>query len=118
MRRVVALGVALIALVSVGLIYSKIAQARRETAYRAAVEPYQRDLPVGMPRADVEKYLASRHVEYHAASYREGYTTYELKIGEDPGNLVCEAWQVYIALEFNSSDKLAEVHIRKTGTCL
>ena len=81
MRRVVALGVALIALVSVGLIYSKLAQARRETAYRAAVEPYQRDLPVGMPRADVEKYLASRHVEYHAASYREGYTTYELKIG-------------------------------------
>jgi hypothetical protein len=118
MRRVVALGIALVALVSAGLIYSRLAQARRESAYRAAIEPFQRDLPVGMPRSDIEKYLDSRHIEYHAASHHEGYTTYEVKIGEDPGNLVCEAWQVYIALEFNSSEKLMNVQIRKTGTCL
>jgi hypothetical protein len=118
MRKFAAFGVAVAVLVSVWLIYSKVTEARRETGYRAALAPFQRDLRVGMAKADVEKYLKGRGVDYHAARYGEGTETYEIRIGEEPGNLVCEPWQVYIALEFNSSNTLTEVHIRKIGTCL
>jgi hypothetical protein len=40
--------------------------------------------------------------------------TYEIKIGEDPGTFVCE-WSVYIALEFNPTETLKEVRIKKEG---
>ena len=122
MKKVVAFAAAVALLVSAWLIYSKAAQIRREAHYRAAIAPFQRDLHAGMTRAEVEKYLDSRSVKYYVVSFDQGTesneTTYETKIGEEPGNLACEPWQVYMALEFNSSNALSEVHIRKIGTCL
>ena len=118
MKKVVAFAVAVALRVSAWLIYSKAAQTRREAHYREAIAPFQRDLHAGMTRAEVEKYLDSQSVKYHVVSFGQGTETYETKIGEEPGNLVCEPWQVYIALEFNSSNTLKEVHIRKIGTCL
>ncbi len=119
MRKGIALAVFVVALVSAWLAYSKVTQARREAAYRAATAPFQRDLRVGMDRADVRKYLDSRKVVYYSVRYGgSDADTYEIKIGEEPDGLVCEAWTVYVALEFNTADKLREVHVRKIGTCL
>jgi hypothetical protein len=99
--------------------YSKVTQARREAAYRAAIAPFERDLAVGMDRAEVEKYLDLRKANYHAVRYGgSDADTYEIKIGEEPDNFPCERWTVYIALEFNATEKLREVHVRKVGTCL
>jgi hypothetical protein len=98
--------------------YSRITQARRNNAYRAAIATYQRDLPLGMARADVKKYLETRKVDYLYRFRGNDVVTHEIKIGEDPGNIVCEPWNVYIALDFSSADTLREVHIRRIGTCL
>jgi hypothetical protein len=112
-------------LLAVGLLglawiaHSKVAEARREAAYRAAIAPFERDLRLGVDRAEVQTYLASRKVDYHPVRYGgSDADTYEIKIGEEPGSLVCEHWTVYIALEFSAADKLREVHVRKVGTCL
>lgn len=77
--------------------YSKFTERRREAGYRAAIAPFQRDLRVGMDRSDVEEYLHSRNVNYHAV--RNGGSeadTYEIKIGEEPDTLFCEKWTAYI----------------------
>jgi hypothetical protein len=118
MRKAVALAVAGVVLVSAWLIHSKVAQARRETTYRTAIAPFQRDLPMGMAKPEVENYLDSRKASYHSTKFGgSAGETYLIEIGEDPSSLVCE-WNVYIALEFSSADRLQDVHIRKIGTCL
>jgi len=106
------------AVVSSWLVYSRVTEARRDNSYRTAIAPYQRDLRIGMARTEVDKYLASRHVEHHPVKFggSDGLT-YQIRIGEDPSSLICE-WNVYVALEFGPTDLLREVHIRKEGTCL
>lgn len=81
--------------------------------------PFQRDLRLGTARTDVAKYLTSRNIVYNGVKYggADGWT-YQVKVGEEPGNLVCEPWMVYIAMEFDASDRLYDVHLRKVGTCL
>jgi hypothetical protein len=116
MRKTIAVALFALALVSTWLVYSKVTQARRETAYRAAIAQFQRDLPVGTAREDVRKYLGSRKMDYHVAGSQAD--TYEIKIGEDSGNLVCEPWNVYVALEFGAGDKLHDLHIKRVQTCL
>jgi hypothetical protein len=108
-----------VALVSVWLIGSRVAQSRRDFAYQKALSQFQRDLPLGTPKGDVKKYLDSRDVRYFADK-RGGsrIEAYEVTIGQDPGSVVCERWDVYIALEFSSDDVLKQVRIRRTGTCL
>ncbi|MGD0269006.1 MAG: hypothetical protein ABSB14_08075 [Candidatus Sulfotelmatobacter sp.] len=108
-----------VALVSVWLIGSRVAQSRRDFSYQKALSQFQHDLPVGTPKDEVKKYLDSRNVQYFADK-RGGSRTeaLEIKIGEDPGGPVCEPWDVYIALEFSSGEVLRQVHIRRSGTCL
>ena len=108
-----------VGLVSAWLVHSKITQARREATYRTAIAPFQRDLRVGMDRAEAQAYLRSRGVDYHAVRYGGSKAdTYEIKIGEEPDSFPCEHWTVYVAVEFDAAEKVREVHIRKTGTCL
>src|SRR5690349_4715037 len=112
MRRVVALALLVIALVSTWLVYSKVAQGRREASYRAAMVPFQRDLRLGMERDDVQKYLDSHNVTYNEVQYGGSEApAYEIKIGEEPGSFVCDPWAVYVALEFTAADKLHDIHI-------
>jgi hypothetical protein len=88
-----------VVLISAFLVRSRVNQARREDSYRAAVASFQRDLHVGADRADVQQYLHSRKVRYGG----NDADTYEIKIGEEPSNsLVCEDWDVYVALEFTA----------------
>jgi hypothetical protein len=42
--------------------YSKVTEARRESAYREALAAYQRDLRLGTYRAEGQKYLDSRTI--------------------------------------------------------
>jgi hypothetical protein len=72
-----------------------------------------------MARADVETYLHAKNIAYNAVQLGggEGWT-YAIKVGEEPGSLICNRWNVYVALEFSSADALNEVHIRKIGKCL
>ena len=75
--------------------------------------------PIGMPKEEVRKYLDSHNIQYYAAK-RGGsrLETFEIKIGEDPGGLACEPWDVSVALEFSSTDILKQIHIRRSETCL
>ncbi len=99
--------------------YSKIAQNRREASYRAMMTPFERDLHIGMDRAEVQMYLDSRRIDYHRVRYGgNDADTYEIKIGHEPDSLMCEHWTVYVALEFSPADKLRDVHLRRIGTCL
>jgi hypothetical protein len=107
-------------LISVFFVGFKVNESRREASYRAAMASFQRDLHVGMERADVQSYLHSRKLDYHAV--RTGGNdgdTYEIKIGEEPSHsLACKNWDVYVAIEFTAVDKLRDIRVRKEGTCL
>jgi hypothetical protein len=117
MRKGVAVAVFLVVLVSTWLAYTKVTQSRRDASYRAAIALFQRDLHLAMDRADVRKYLDSQAVAYHSVRYGgNDADTYEIKIAEEPSHsLVCENWNVYVALEFTAADKLRALHIRKSA---
>ena len=119
MRKAAVLVVFAVALVVAWLGYPKYAQARRESFYRAALAPYRRDLTVGMDREQVTAYLKSHNVMCLTVRYgASDGDTCEIKIAEEPDGILCEPWTVYVAFEFTSADKLHEIHIRKSGTCL
>ncbi len=130
MKKIVTLAILGLLILAAWLTDSKARRARRQSTYRAALAPFQHDLPLGMPRADVEKYLRSRGMQY---SWQNGVkaAAYLVTIGEEPGGLACGSWRVYMALEFESSDltkdghaaldpsdKLDDIHIKKLGRCL
>jgi hypothetical protein len=55
MRKIIAFTViAAAVLVSLWLIGSKVAQSSRDSSYRTAFDQFQRDLPIGTPRAEVK----------------------------------------------------------------
>jgi len=129
---VVAIAISVVAL-SAWIVYSKLERSRheslaanalREAAHRAALAPYQRDLPIGTSRADVDKYLISKHVNFSGVPGREpsDAASYEVDLGEEPGeSFVCDRWNVYIRLDFKSAlpyDTLQEIRIEKIGHCL
>lgn len=106
-------------LVSVWVIGSRVERSRRDSAYQTAFDKFQHDLPIGTARAEVKKYLDSRNIQYYVAKQGGNWVqAYEIKIGEDPGGVVCEPWDVYVALEFSPDEVLKQVRIRKSGTCL
>jgi hypothetical protein len=110
---------------------SETAQARREAAHRAALAPYQHNLPIGTPRADVDKYLASiRAIPATApGELPTSGRSYQVLIGEEPGDsFACDRWNVYVVMEFKSAsdsrdiplpaDTLQRIHIEQAGHCL
>jgi hypothetical protein len=120
-RRILLSVVTAVVAVSSWFAHSRVAQGRREAAYQVAMAPFKRDLPVGIGRRDVERYLHSRDILYNGVQFggSDGWT-YEIEVGEEPDGLglVCEPWKAYVALEFSLADALKEIHIRKSGTCL
>jgi hypothetical protein len=105
--------------------------ARRDAAHRTALAPYLHDLPLGMSRADVDRYLASKNMT-HFTVWGDRATdgaSYELSRSEEPGDgFACDRWYVSIGLEFKSSggsrelalpsDILREIHTKQIGHCL
>jgi hypothetical protein len=119
MRKGIVLAFVVAILIATWLTYSKVMRTRREASYKVAMTPFQRDLHMGMDRTEVNRYLASRNRSCHSVRYggSDGDTC-QIEIAEEPDGLFCDPWTVYIALEFNSADKLRDIHIRKIGTCL
>lgn len=118
--------------------YSTHVKARRrrerDTAYAALLVPYRRDLRVGVTRAEVKKYLESRHIEYGEQCCGDdssrGVWSYVVSIGQESADeWYCDRWLVFVSLEFIGSDRtpemtplptdrFKEVKIRKIGHCL
>ena len=81
--------------------------------------PFQRDLRIGMDRTEVQTYLDSRRVAYERVRYGgNDADTFEIKVAQEPDNLICEGWTVYVVLEFSSMERLRDVHLRQSGRCL
>ena len=81
--------------------------------------PLQRDLPLGMPRADVKNYLDTRNIRYDRVRVGgEEADRFEIQIGTEPGGFGCEDWRVVVAMDFGKDDRLKDVRVTKWGTCL
>jgi hypothetical protein len=64
--------------------------------------PYEHDLPLGTPRADVQKYLESRGIKYFEIGRRsrlhpEG--SYAVNLGPVSGDIFCD-WSAFVVLDF------------------
>ena len=117
MKKIAIVVAALALCLSAWLFYSKEREHRRQSAYSAAMTPLERALPLGTSRANVEKYLRAKGVKYQVEYSGNSNPTYEIEIGEEPGDAVCEHWTVYVAMQFNENDQLQDVHVRKVGAC-
>ncbi|HMK21804.1 MAG TPA: hypothetical protein VK466_05685 [Terriglobales bacterium] len=116
MRKMLKIMAVLCILLSAFFMYSKVARGRRDSAYREKMAPFRRDLHAGTARLEVERYFHQHDLIYNAID--EG-KTYLIQIAEEPSwEPWCEPWDVNVAFEFDSSDRLTEIHIRKFGTCL
>jgi hypothetical protein len=104
---------------SVWFVRHKRAEEKREAIYRAALTDFERGLHLGMPRAEVEKFLVSRNLSYSRPS-----GAIWVKIGTDPNfYFICDAG-VYVDLEFSylkgrveptSLDNLKSIALRRFG---
>lgn len=98
------------------------ARSELEIKYQARLVEYQRDLPVGMPRSEVRKYLDAHRIAYDEWSLGEIMVT----LGDEPDVGVCDLWRVYLSLEFvpqkesetSPLDRLAQVSLKRIGKCL
>jgi hypothetical protein len=97
------------------LVYDHIEHDRIDAAWAQELHQFERDLPVGTLRPDVEKYLDARRMFPRLRNDRN----YEVKIGEQAGDgLVCASWNVYLLIQFDSTDKVSDIRLRKVGRCL
>jgi hypothetical protein len=116
MRKAFKIIAVICALLGVFFVYSRATQAHRDRTYREKLVPFQRDLHVGTTRLEVERYFHQHDLIYNAIDSGD---TYLIQIAEEPAwEPWCEPWMVNIAFEFDSSDRLTDIHIRKFGTCL
>ena len=98
------------------------AQAKRETAYQAALQTYSQIIKPGMKRKEVEEYLRSNKIEFFQLSLDD-----LTKIGEDPPPWFCDSVGVYVKFQFigvgpsdpqlkaNDEDTLDEIKIYHWG---
>lgn len=124
----------LLAIIVIGLgiwfAHTRDVKARQQATHEAAVTPFQRDLPIGTSRADVEKYLQSRGLKY-SATWESGKRSWsdvvELEKQVDATGR-CVSKSTLVSLEFNSSgqsandlpqptDKLQHIYADNPGPC-
>ncbi|HJX83670.1 MAG TPA: hypothetical protein VJ723_04940 [Candidatus Angelobacter sp.] len=74
---------------------------------------------MGTNEADVKKYLDSRRLKYNFVDEYGGsdLDAYVIDIGEEPGGLRCEDWNVFAALVFDSAKTLRGIRLDKQGAC-
>jgi hypothetical protein len=123
-------GIAVAAVASILILLWFAYSARREERYRATLAHYENELAIGTPRAEVQKYLDSRGVQYlrdfqWVAWQPDGLHSIAITLGPASGNLGC-TWTAYLELEFELSnhsirgdaalsDRLRAIRIRKIG---
>ena len=118
-KKLIIAAAAVICLLGISYVHSKIAELRRETAYKATLATYQQDLPVGTMQDVVKKYLDSRKVEYRRVEIGNQGPGFEVVIDNYPGDgLFCTEWTAYVVIMFGTDGKLSNLHLRRSGTCL
>lgn len=122
-----------IALAVAGLIVAAVlalfvSSVRREARYRATLTQYQHELPLGKTRAEVEKYLDQRGVQYRRdIDWRRppGLDAIGVDLGPTSGALGC-TWKAYLELQFelvrssphknpSPSDRLTGIRLSKAS---
>jgi hypothetical protein len=93
-----------------------------EAGFQSQLAHFQRDLPLGTPRVEVEKYLTSQEI-LHGRD-----RTIIVKLGDEPGDgLTCDRWSVYAYFEFgpaqaeaepSPNDDLKIISLQRIGHCL
>jgi hypothetical protein len=99
------------------------ARAKLEVTYQAQLAQYQHDLPIGVPRSEVTKYLESRKIVY-----RERRRELAVNLGEQPDVFPCDRWAVYVCISEFSQDQpgsdpspqdlLTATSMKRIGHCL
>jgi hypothetical protein len=118
-RKLIVAALLLVLSICTWIVHEHFERSRHHSAYQAAIAPLEHDLAIGMDRTGVQQYLHVHNIQYH--SVRVGGSDgerIEIRIGEEPGSLVCDPWQVYAALEFSPQQTLTNIHVVKVGTCL
>lgn len=122
-----------ITLAVVGLIVAAVlawfvSSARREARYRATLTQYEHELPRGTTRAEVQKYLDQRGVQYRPdIDWRRsaGLDAIDVDLGPTSGALGC-TWKAYLELQFelvspsphkkpSPSDRLTDIRLSKSS---
>ena len=92
-------------------------ELRFQDEERSVMTGYANDLHAGMPKSEVEAYLASHSTKYLNENQPHGNLL--VKIAEEPGDgFVCDRWFVYAQMEFDSEGPLLRVCTKKVGLCL
>jgi hypothetical protein len=115
--------------VAIWFAHTRDVKDRQRATHEAAVTPFQRDLPIGTSRADVEKYLESRGLKYSATweSARRSWSDV-VEVDKQASETGRCAKSTLVSLEFNSSgqsandlpqptDKLQHIYIESPGPC-
>jgi hypothetical protein len=99
--------------------HSRHTQDDRERRYRVILEKYQRDLRVGMNRADVERYLEAHNSRYTFALLKGSGSAWSDKIliaTEPSRTFVCGQWEIYVALDFDAPMRdVGNIKVDPTG---
>ena len=124
----------LLAVIAIGaaiwFAHTRDVKARQQATQEAAVTPFQRDLPIGTSRADVEKYLQSRGLKY-SATWESGKRSWSDVVELDKqadATSPCASKPTLVSLEFSSSgqsandlpqptDKLQHIYADNPGRC-
>src|ERR1051325_11636983 len=97
MNKVLSIAAAVLILFGVYVFYSWIKDERRESSYQATVIRFKQDLPPGIDRVQVVRYLDTHHLKYSEVVFGfDKSTSYEIQIDELPPSLVCGTWKVYV----------------------
>lgn len=92
-----------------------------EAGYQARLAQYQRDLPIGMRRSQVQAYLDS-----HGITYADWRGQINVDLGREPDVFPCNYWTVYVAFDFamarkdeaSADDLLRSISLKRIGHCL
>jgi hypothetical protein len=106
-------------------LYSRQVARGHQAGYQAALAAYRSTLTPGTTRARVEDYLRANGAAYRRSCCEPGDFSDLTRIGQEPPNLVCREWNVYIEFRFDTrepvaapSDRLTAIDIYENGVCL
>jgi hypothetical protein len=98
------------------------------SAHEAVVDSFQKALPIGTGRADVEQYLESHAMKY-SSTWESGRNSWSDVVEASPDvNAKCGTQSLLVSLEFDSSspgtsekpqptDRLKRIVVTNPGTC-
>jgi hypothetical protein len=108
--------------------YTRHVEGQHRAGYQATLAAYRAALAPGTSREQVESFLRSKGVPYRRTCCAPGVFSDLTKIGQEPPNLVCREWGVYLEFKFDNetthaptatpTDGLTSIDIHEQGICL